>query len=248
MVHGIGSGCQSPFAQFPLNPLELLGLAALGQAMLQGPQSASGVQAAGGDSFVRGPAGMDTRTACEVLKKHFDSAATGKFKTVDEESLRDVIASDDAPAELKQAANTLLNNPTALGQIQGAHADGLANGITMADLNTVTSPGNTTLDGIDAGAIGNLPAGSQQQASAILLKHFDTAASGKFKSIDEDSLRDIISSESAPAELKWAANQFLNNPAWLGSTAGAHADGPFLGGQAITRRDLNAVLSPGFQG
>lgn len=194
------------------------------------------------------PAGMDTRTACDVLSKNFDQVATGKFKSIDKGSLEKIVASNDASPELKMAANTLLNNPAAIDQIAGAHKDCLAKGITKGDLNTVLSPGNTTLDGIESTAAGNHPPGSFEESVAVLRKHWDRAASGKFKTVDKGSLDKIVSSNDAPPELKAAANAILNNPSWLGTISGAHQDGPFIGEGRISLGDLNTVMSPGWRG
>jgi hypothetical protein len=82
--------------------------------------------------------------AAAILKKHWDQAGTGKFKTVDKDRLEQLVASNDAPPELKAAANAILRNGW-LDQMAHAREEPspfMPHGaISEADLNTLTSPG-----------------------------------------------------------------------------------------------------------
>lgn len=215
---------------------------------LCGPQ---GVGPAGPGAAPGAGGAMSTHQAAAVLDKHWDKVATGKCKTVGKEQLEDVVASNWAPPELKLAANTLLNTPNAVDQIAGAHKDGpFANGMTKKDINTVLSPGDTTLSPAPGWSVGGAGAGfgmpqDIQSAAAVLKRHWDDVGTGKMKTADEDQLRDIIASNSAPPALKAACNLLLNSGA-VDRIAGAHDDGPFARG--ISEKDLNTIMSPGWQG
>src|SRR5262245_56105379 len=99
MVQGIGSGygsygaCGCPPQVNPFElaqqivmtemqlfaQLQLLDSFGMGQLGMPGMPGMPGV-CPGGQVGPGAPAGgMDTRTACEVLKRHFDGCATGKF-------------------------------------------------------------------------------------------------------------------------------------------------------------------------
>jgi hypothetical protein len=233
-------------------------LAAIQQAVQAAQQfcpaaAAQGCAPAGAAPGAAGAGGaMSPQQAAAVLDKHWDKIATGKCKTVDKEQLEEVVASGWAPPELKLAANTLLNTPNAVEQIAGAHDDGpFAQGMTRKDLNTVLSPGDTTLAPAPGWSVGGPGAGfglpqDVQSAAAVLKRHWDDVGTGKCKSADADQLREIVASGSASPALKAACNLLLNSPGLVERLAGAHDDGPFA--QGITEKDLNTIMSPGWQG
>ena len=185
--------------------------------------------------------GMSVREASAVLQQNFEQCSeNGKFgKSITKKSLENAIASDTTSPEVKAAANAFLNNPQALEVITKAHSDGPSSGMTKGDLNTVLSPGNRTLDGLDALNPNNLPPGSQAHAIAEIRKHWDQVGTGKFNTASKSDLERVLSSDSAPPELKEAVNQVLNTPGLY-----ERLKGPF----GISVGDLNKAMSPGWGG
>lgn len=186
---------------------------------------------------------MSTRDASQVLLQNFEQCSQGgKFgPSITKSSLEKVVASDTASPELKAAANTFLNNPQALEVIGKAHKDGPTGGVTRGDLNTVLSPGNSTLGGLDALNPANLVPGSEQHALATLRKHWDQVGTGKFGTASRGDLQRILGSDSAPPELKQAVAQVLGTPGLFDRLQGAQRDVPF----GISKADVNTALAGG---
>lgn len=185
--------------------------------------------------------GMSVREASSVLQQNFEQVSeNGKFgQSITKKSLENAVASDTTSPEVKAAANAFLNNPQALEVITKAHGDGPSGGMTKGDLNTVLSPGNHTLDGLDGLNPNNLPPGSQAHAIAEIRKHWDQVGTGKFNSASKSDLERVLASDSAPPELKEAVNQVLNTPGLY-----ERLKGPF----GISLGDLNKAMSPGWGG
>ena len=251
---GVPAGAVPPGLQQLLELARFASLLGGGLNPLQGGASPTG--ACGG---LQADRATEVHNAAAVLDRHWDKVGTGKNKVADKDRLRDIVASDWAPPELKGACNTILNTPGAFEEITSAHSSGsgpFGSGISQGDLNTVQSPGNTSIsNGPGSGAPGICGGGvsgvaqdgamDTRQAADVLRRNWDKVGTGKDKVCDQNRLRDIVASDWAPPELKAAANAILNTPGAYQTLTSAHGsgDGPF--GQGISSGDLNTVLSPG---